>query len=340
MATEPKFECCLVGGTFDRFHAGHKLLLSVAISRSKSVEIHVVNDTLASKKSNLIQSYEDRRNNILDWLNQKSHHGVKIFTLDDAFGPAPVHKKADAIVATPETTGNCDEINRMRKSSGLVELSIIEVPHMIDYSGAIISSTRIRSGVIDLDGNPWIEQDKTQQMLKMNSSLDSELKTPMGSLFSGPEDLPEVAMTEALESLTPNHGSIIAVGDVSVATLLDMEVVPDIGIIDGMTKRQELEESQKVSPVQFQNHLQNNNPPGHLSPSMISSIKEALSSNQKTLINVEGEEDLAPIVIHCLAPIGTVVIYGQPKVGVVVQITSIPVKERCRNILSQFEVVS
>ena len=340
MATEPKFECCLVGGTFDRFHAGHKLLLSVAISRSKSVEIYVVNDTLAGKKSNLIQSFEVRRNNILDWLNQKSHHGVKIFTLDDAFGPAPVHKRADAIVATPETTGNCDEINRIRKSSGLGELSILQVPHMIDYSGAIISSTRIRSGVIDLDGNPWIEQDKTQQMLKMNSSLDSELKTPMGSLFSGPEDLPEVAMTEALESLTPNHGSIIAVGDVSVATLLDMEIVPDIGIIDGMTKRQELEESEKVSPVQFQIHLQNNNPPGHISPSMISSIKEALSSNQKTLINVEGEEDLAPIVIHCLAPIGTVVIYGQPKVGVVVQITSLPVKERCRNILSQFEVVS
>ena len=340
MATDSKFECCLVGGTFDRFHAGHKLLLSVAISRSKSVEIHVVNDTLASKKSNLIQSYETRSNNILDWLNEKSHHGVKIFTLNDAFGPAPVHEKADAIVATPETTGNCDAINRLRKSSGLGELSILEVPHMIDYSGAIISSTRIRSGVIDLDGNPWIEQDKTQQMLKMNSSLDGELKTPMGSLFSGPEDLPEVAMTEALESLTPNHGSIIAVGDVSVATLLDMEVVPDIGIIDGMTKRQELDESEKVSTVQFQNLLHNNNPPGHISPSMMSSIKEALSSNQKTLINVEGEEDLAPIIIHCLAPIGTVVIYGQPKVGVVVQITSLSVKERCRNILSQFEVVS
>lgn len=339
MATEPKFECCLVGGTFDRFHAGHKLLLSVAISRSKSVEIHVVNDTLASKKSNLIQSYEDRTHKILDWLNQKSHHGVKIFTLDDAFGPAPIHKKADAIVATPETTGNCDGINRMRESSGLGKLSILEVPHMIDYSGAIISSTRIRSGVIDVDGNPWIEHDKTQQMLKMNSSLDSELKTPMGSLFSGPEELPEVAMSEALESLAPNHGSIVAVGDVSVATMLDLEIVPDIGIIDGMTKRQELDESEKVSTVQFENHLHNTNPPGHISPSMISSIKEALASNQKTLINVDGEEDLAPIIIHCLAPIGTVVIYGQPKVGVVVQITSLPVKERCRNILSQFEVI-
>jgi uncharacterized protein (UPF0218 family) len=34
-----------------------------------------------------------------------------------------------------------------------------------------------------------------------------------------------------------------------------------------------------------------------------------------------------------------VVIYGQPRVGVVVQITSLSVKERCRNILSQFEVI-
>ena len=339
MATGSKFECCLVGGTFDRFHAGHKLLLSVAISRCKSVEIYVVNDILASKKSNLIQSYEDRTEKILDWLSQKSHHGVKIFKLDDPFGPAPVHKTADAIVATPETTGNCDEINRMRKSSGLAELSILEVPHMIDYSGAIISSTRIRSGAIDADGNPWIEPDKTQQMLKMNSSLDLELKTPMGSLFPGPEDLPEVAMTEALESLSPNHGSIVAVGDVSVATMLDLEIIPDIGIIDGMTKRQELDDSEKVSTVQFQNHLHCNNPPGHISPSMISSIKQALASNQKTLINVEGEEDLAPIIIHCLAPVGTVVIYGQPRVGVVVQITSLSVKERCRNILSLFEVI-
>ena len=146
-------------------------------------------------------------------------------------------------------------------------------------------------------------------------------------------------MSEALESLAPNHGSIVAVGDVSVATMLDLEIVPDIGIIDGMTKRQELDESEKVSTVQFENHLHNTNPPGQRSPSMISSIKEALASNQKTLINVDGEEDLAPIIIHCLAPIGTVVIYGQPKVGVVVQITSLPVKERCRNILSQFEVI-
>ncbi len=43
-------------------------------------------------------------------------------------------------------------------------------------------------------------------------------------------------MTEAIESIDRENSSIVAVGDVSVATLLGMGIVPDIGIIDGMTK--------------------------------------------------------------------------------------------------------
>ena len=98
MATADSYSCCLVGGTFDRFHSGHKLLLSMAVSRAEKVEIHVVNDELASRKSLFIQSYEERVSTILDWLEEKSIHSVKLFQLDDSFGPAPVHKSADAIV--------------------------------------------------------------------------------------------------------------------------------------------------------------------------------------------------------------------------------------------------
>ena len=89
-------------------------------------------------------------------------------------------KSADAIVATPETRSNCEEINRMRESNELPELTVLEVPHMLDYSGKIISSSRIRSGKIDSDGNPWID-DQNSTKLKMVTSLDSELKTPMGT---------------------------------------------------------------------------------------------------------------------------------------------------------------
>ena len=340
MATEIKYDCCLVGGTFDRLHSGHELLLSMAMSSSKSVEIYVVDDEIAKTKSSLIESFQTRVDNILDWLESKSYYNAKVLPLTDSFGPAPKHETADAIVGTPETIGNCEQINVLRKENGLQSLSIIEVPHILDYSGSIISSSRIRSGAIDTQGNPWIEDDLKQVSMKMTSKLDSELKTPMGQLFAGPEEIPEAAMSEVLESLPINHGSIVAVGDVSVKTLLDMSVVPDVGVIDGMTKREQLSASEQISGDKFDNMLNAINPPGYLTSSLISAIESALSYEDSSLIIVDGEEDLAPIIIHCLAPIGTIVLYGQPKQGVVVQITSLAVKQRCRNILCQFKVIT
>ena len=115
--------------------------------------------------------------------------------------------------------------------------------------------------------------------------------------------------------------------------------MPDIALIDGMTKRQELQESEKIDEQQFPHILHAENPPGHLTPSLTKAIDAALNADESSLINVDGEEDLAPIIIHCLAPIGTAVIYGQPKVGVVVQISTLEVKSRCRNLLSMFEVL-
>ena len=339
MATDVRYACCLVGGTFDRLHSGHKLLLSMAISRSEQVEIHVVNDEIAGRKSPHIQPYDDRVDAIYDWLSEKSYHSVSIFQLNDSFGPAPNHESADAIIATPETIGNCQEINRMRELSGLGKLSILEVPHMLDYSGKIISSSRIRSGMIDSDGNAWIDDQNRQHELKMVATLDNELKTPMGTLFEGPEEYPEIAMSEAIESIDRQNSSIVAVGDVSVATLIGMGIIPDIGIVDGMTKRVKLNESELIDSSHFTNILSAINPAGHIMPSLIDAVENALSKDEPTIINVEGEEDLAPIIIHCLAPIGTAVIYGQPKTGVVVQISTLAVKNRCRDILSMFEVV-
>ena len=339
MATVTQYGCCLVGGTFDRLHSGHELLLSLAISSSRTVEIYVTNDEIAKTKSLLIQSYQTRVDNILNWLESKSYNHAKVFPLKDSFGPAPTHELADAIVGTPETIGNCEQINLIRQESGLSPLSIIEVPHMLDYSGLIISSSRIRRGLIDCAGSPWLEEKFKHVAAKMTSHLDSELKTPMGELFTGPEKLPEIAMSEVLESLPTCHGAIVAVGDVSVKTLLDMKITPDIGIIDGMTKREKLAESEQITTENFNNIFKATNPSGHVTPSLVSAVESAITCEHSSLIVVDGEEDLAPIIIHCLAPIGTVVLYGQPRQGVVVQITSISVKQRCRDMLSQFRVI-
>ena len=80
----------------------------------------------------------------------------------------------------------------------------------------------------------------------MPAVLDDEFKTPMGELFEGPEDAPEVALSAMLEALPANSGALVAVGDVTVKGLMDMGVLPDIAFIDGQTKREMLDESLQV----------------------------------------------------------------------------------------------
>jgi len=325
-----KLERCLVGGTFDRFHQGHKSLLNAALDCAEFVEVWITNDSMSAAKSPILQTFEDRREAIIAWADER----ITTHELEDNLGPAPTRKDCDSIICTPETLGNCQRINEIRLTNGLLPLEIIEVQHSLDEAGGIISSSRIRAGLIDCDGKQWLSEEQSNQTHHFHRGLDAELKEPSGYLFTGPEDSPEVAMSAAMESIAP--GGIVAVGDVCVATLLEMGVVADIAIIDGMTKRVELDE--KVDLNGFDVLLAANNPPGQITPSLIDAVAAALHNDQTTCIQVEGEEDLAPIIVHLLAPLGTNVVYGQPNTGVVLRITTLDAKEECRGLLSRFEV--
>ena len=325
-----KLERCLVGGTFDRFHDGHKELLLTALEVAELVEVWITNDVMSASKSPFLQSFEDRRESILAWADER----ITTHELEDNWGPAPVRKDCDSIICTPETLSNCQSINEIRLTNGLLPLEIIEVSHTLDETGGIISSTRIRAGLIDRNGKQWLKESDRSKTYLFHRGLDSELKEPAGELFLGPEQSPEVAMSAAMENIAP--GGIIAVGDVSVETLLEMGVTPDIGLVDGMTKRSELIE--KVDLSSFDILLKADNPAGAITPSLIDSIDAALHNDQTTCIEVDGEEDLAPIIVHLLAPLGTNVIYGQPGKGVVLRITSRAAKEQCRGLLSRFDV--
>ena len=53
-----KLERCLVGGTFDRFHQGHKSLLNAALDSAELVEVWITNDAMSAAKSPVLQSFE------------------------------------------------------------------------------------------------------------------------------------------------------------------------------------------------------------------------------------------------------------------------------------------
>ncbi len=339
MGDAPQFQLCLVGGTFDRLHAGHRLLLDAAVKAARRVEVHVTSDAMADKKAVNMESFETRRDELLNWADANAPKRVTVHQLLDAHGPAPEHPRADCIVATPETKSECERINLKRESGGLPPLHIIEVSHLLDVEGAIMSSSRIRNGEIDADGHPWFSSQWADVTLRMHPRAEPELKTPMGTLYKGPEQSPEVAMLGALDDMKTDEIILIAVGDVTVSTLLSLDVVPDMAFVDGQTKRKALDSDDQVDLSAFHHVLNASNPPGVLTPSLQKAVAQACRLEEPVVVVVDGEEDLAPLYIHLHVPLNAVVLYGQPGQGVVVQPSSTETKLRCRRLLELFEVV-
>jgi len=328
---------CLVGGTFDCFHAGHQALLEAALG-CDSAEVWVTSDAIAAEKDPRIKPQSERQNDISDWAGDRS---LTTHSLEDSWGPAPTRGDATHIVCTPETRENCENINQMRSEGDLPPLEIVEVLHVLAEDCEPISSSRIRQGSINRDGKLWIRKSDLEQVVHLPTSLDSELKEPMGTLFPGPEDTPEVAIRAAVEAIPAFSPCLIAVGDVTVNALLETGWVPDVGFVDGLTKRTAWDG--EIDITSFVGHLTCENPAGQLTPDLLQSTDLALEfafseEGGPVLLEVEGEEDLAPIMIHLLAPLGTVVLYGQPSAGVVLRVTDESTKARCRTLLDAFEV--
>ncbi len=336
---EPFLRRCLVGGTFDRFHVGHEVLLSTALRHADKIEVWVSDDAMARKKSHLIEDWEKRSSEVGEWLKSSYPERFGIHTLDDEYGPARTRVDCDSIACTVETRTICERINSNRERDGLAKLEIITVPHVEDALGGVVSSTRIRAGIIDRRGQPWVSDELALNSFRMVASLEAELKAPLGEVFTGPESTPEIAMEMALEHIVLPAPALIAVGDVTVQTLLDMDITPDVAVVDGKTKRAILDDSELVDEAYFEQVLKAENPAGILTPSLFIACREALVSDLSTLIVVDGEEDLAPMYLHRLAPLGAAILYGQPRQGVVLCLTDEAVKQRCRSLLDTFEVL-
>ena len=50
----------LIGGTFDRFHAGHLSLIQTALSECRFLEVWLTSDPRAAKKDPRINSWDTR----------------------------------------------------------------------------------------------------------------------------------------------------------------------------------------------------------------------------------------------------------------------------------------
>ena len=153
---EKRFETVAVGGTFDLFHRGHRVLLIKAFEVGNRVLIGLCSDDFVEKmsKPHRIVPYAKRLEDLEKLLKKNGVlERAEITPLDDAYGITLSERRIDAIVVSEETEPRAREINEKRKSLGMSPLPIITVNMVLSEDHYPISSTRIWFEEIDREGH-------------------------------------------------------------------------------------------------------------------------------------------------------------------------------------------
>jgi pantetheine-phosphate adenylyltransferase len=152
----PRYGRVVLGGTFDRLHAGHEALLATAFRLGRRVAIGLTSRRfLASHPKPLrgrIAPEGVRRRALAAWLRARYPPGRwTIVLLDDPFGGS-VGDGVDAVVVSAETLSGGANVNLERRRRGRRPVPLVVVPLVLADDLEPVSSRRIRSGEIDRDG--------------------------------------------------------------------------------------------------------------------------------------------------------------------------------------------
>jgi len=161
--------------------------------------------------------------------------------------------------------------------------------------------------------------------LILPSELRNELRYPMGEVV-GEDELWEASKT---------CSRVITVGDMVSSTFLKRGLEPDVIIFDGRTGR--IERNDLLASLDQGEVIRVSNPAGTITRGMASAIEEALRSSTFVRIRVDGEEDLAALVVLALAPEGSCVFYGLPGRGMIFVKVDEEVNEKARLLIDRME---
>ena len=116
--------------------------------------IGLTSDEFAAREGKKIDTpFEERKRNLENYLKVAfPNRRYEISELKDRFGPAIFTDKIDAIAVSEETLPAVEAANKRRRELGLPDLKVEIVPMSLAEDGSKISSTRIRSGMINTEG--------------------------------------------------------------------------------------------------------------------------------------------------------------------------------------------
>ncbi len=146
-------------------------------------------------------------------------------------------------------------------------------------------------------------------------------KEPFGVLYQSIEEI--------LPLIEGKH--VYTVGDVVTHNLQRKGITPAVAVIDGFTMRSPCNRL----PAIHGESIQVKNPAGTLTDELICALERAVKNPPCTIV-VEGEEDLAVIPLVLTANDGSIILYGQPRKGVVLRTVDDEARKTAQQFMAHF----
>lgn len=321
------FKHALLGGTFDHLHKGHKHFIDTALSDSSHLTIGITTGDMYREKpfAEQIESYEVRRDAVQSYLAEKQRIDSTIIPIHDMYANTLEESGLDALFVIASGLPNAQLINEKRLEKGFPKMHVITVDEIPAADGTPLSSRRIRKGEIDRSGNVFL--DLFQKTLRMPEKLRSALKQPFGEVVKN------------VHAFSSKGDFSVTVGDIVTYAFRSEHIYPEISIIDFRTNRESLTDAKLLAVLPRSEHRVAN-AAGTITPEAVQSYHAALGEyfdkGEKSIIAIDGEEDLLALPAILLSPLNGVVFYGISGVGMIAVRTSEEKKQEMRRLLAEF----
>lgn len=167
-------------------------------------------------------------------------------------------------------------------------------------------------------------------ILKLLEQHRERLRKPFGQV------LPP---SEAAAKARANPAFVVTVGDISTAVMLESGVTPRVAFIDFKTIREPLPPATAEVLSRFEAKVfKAANPAGTITSEAMDACGKAFehaAAGGRSLVVVDGEEDLMIIPAVLEAPAGALLFYGQPDAGLVLVLPTAANKRKTRETLEE-----